>query len=145
MIRAFHVSLQGEDRSGGVYFARSAGAARYDYLLNTRDCIPDLTFAQIRSRRAPESDRLFQAVDGRNGLAPEYAFHLGREREAALRWNAAHATGTPVTVRMDSGELRETTTRSRAILMCGSAVVWLDGIPSCYALSHVTAREVADA
>lgn len=53
-------------------------------------------------------------------------------------WNERVPVGAAVTVQMDSGEVRETTTRSKAELLGGhTAVVWLEGITGCYALSHV--------
>lgn len=58
-------------------------------------------------------------------------------------WNAAHPIGTSVEVRLDSGEVRVTKTRSAAEMLGGhTAVVWLDGIAGGYLLSRVTA--VAD-
>jgi len=55
------------------------------------------------------------------------------------RFNAAHPVGRMVTVRLDSGELRETTTRSEAEVLSGhSAVIWLNGIRGCYLLDRVT-------
>lgn len=65
------------------------------------------------------------------------------------RWNAANPVGTAVTVRMDSGELRETTTRSEAQILGAepskgyighTAVIWLDGISGCYLLDRVTPK-----
>jgi hypothetical protein len=41
---------------------------------------------------------------------------------------------------MDSGEIRETRTRSEAQVLGGhSAVVWLEGISGCYLLDRVRA------
>jgi hypothetical protein len=59
-------------------------------------------------------------------------------REAEL-WNAAHSVGTTVRYWTGAreGEGRESTTRSEAAEMCGSAVVWIKGQAGCIALSHV--------
>jgi hypothetical protein len=47
-------------------------------------------------------------------------------------------------VRLDSGEVRETRTRSTAMLLSGhTAVIWLEGIAGCYALECVTAIDEA--
>ncbi len=55
------------------------------------------------------------------------------------RFNAAHAIGCKVSVLLDSGEQRETTTRSEAQVLSGhSAVIWLTGITGCYLLDRVT-------
>ena len=57
------------------------------------------------------------------------------------RWNAANPVGTPVNVRMDCGEIRETVTRTGAQILSGhTAVIWLDGISGAYLLSRVTRR-----
>jgi hypothetical protein len=55
-------------------------------------------------------------------------------------WNLKRPVGTKVTVHLDSGEARETTTRSKAEMLSGhTAVVWLDGVAGCYLLSRVEA------
>ena len=55
-------------------------------------------------------------------------------------WNALHPEGTPVRTDMDSGEVRTTTTKSRAQVLNGQeAVIWLDGIRGLYLLDRVTA------
>lgn len=63
------------------------------------------------------------------------------EQRAVEKWNAAHAIGTPVTVRLDSGTTLDTTTRSEAWLMGGhSAMILLRGISGGYSLDCVTAK-----
>lgn len=55
-------------------------------------------------------------------------------------WNSANAVGATVKVRLDNGEMRETTTRSQAEILGGhSAVIWLEGITGCYLLDRVRA------
>jgi hypothetical protein len=55
-------------------------------------------------------------------------------------WNLKHSVGIPVTVKLDSGEVRTTKTRSRAEMLSGhSPVIWLDGITGCYLLDRVKA------
>ncbi len=55
-------------------------------------------------------------------------------------WNLKFSVGTPVTVRLDSGEIKTTTTRSEAQVLSGhSAVIWLTGISGCYLLDRVSA------
>ena len=65
---------------------------------------------------------------------------------AVEQWNALVSIGSPVTVEMDSGEIRATTTRSNAQMLGAepsrndpghTAVIWLDGIKGCYALARV--------
>ena len=65
---------------------------------------------------------------------------------ACDRFNAAHQVGASVSVKLDSGEVRETVTNSEAQVMGGhSAVIWLDGIRGCYDLKRVTASKAATA
>lgn len=53
-------------------------------------------------------------------------------------WNAFYPPGTDVIVRMDSGELRPTKTRSRAEVLSGhTPVIWLEGISGAYLLDRV--------
>jgi hypothetical protein len=64
-----------------------------------------------------------------------------QEQWVAL-WNAKRPPGTKVAVTLDSGEVRETKTRSAAEMLGGhTAVVWLDGIAGAYLLSRVMAIE----
>lgn len=61
-------------------------------------------------------------------------------------FNEAHPIGTRVTVKLDSDELRETTTRSQAEVLSGhSAVIWLEGVRGCYLLDRVTAVDTTGA
>lgn len=54
-------------------------------------------------------------------------------------WNRIYQAGQKVKVRLDSGEIRETKTRTRAEVLQGhSAVIWLDGVTGCYLLDRVT-------
>lgn len=54
------------------------------------------------------------------------------------RFNEFNLIGTPVTVELDSGEIRTTKTRSGAEVLSGhSAVIWLVGIAGCYLLDRV--------
>ncbi len=63
---------------------------------------------------------------------------LQRECDA---FNARHAVGQPVTVRMDCGLTVDTVTRSPAQILSGhTAVIWLENISGCYLLDRVTAR-----
>jgi hypothetical protein len=124
-----------EEMAGGVYIARSRGAAVSAYLPLLRDVVFDARFTDIRAVRAPEYDRVDPL---RSGVRPECADRMLAQKRAVAAWNAAHAPGAPVRVRMDSGEVRETVTRSSAALVSEHAVVWLEGIVGCYALSHVT-------
>lgn len=60
--------------------------------------------------------------------------------EEVRRWNVQHPIGTPVTVEMDSGELRTTMTRDVASVLSGhTAVIFVVGISGCYLLSRVKA------
>lgn len=57
---------------------------------------------------------------------------------ACDRWNAEHPVGAAVVVRLDSGEERQTVTRSTAQVLSGhSAVIWLEGVSGCYLLDRV--------
>jgi hypothetical protein len=63
-------------------------------------------------------------------------------------WNQRYPVGTEVTVKLDSGEVRDTRTRSEAQMLGAepsknnpghTAVIWLVGISGCYLLSRVSA------
>jgi hypothetical protein len=65
------------------------------------------------------------------------------------QWNALYPPGTPVTVELDSGEIRATTTRSNAQMLGAdfatqnpghTAVIWLEGFEGCYHLLRVRAK-----
>jgi hypothetical protein len=57
-------------------------------------------------------------------------------------WNASNGVGAEVVVRKDDGSTVRTRTRSAAEVLSGhSAVVWLEDVRGCHALSHVTAIE----
>ena len=65
---------------------------------------------------------------------------------AVAQWNALVPIGSPVTVELDSGEIRATTTRSNAQILRAepsrndpghTAVIFLDGITGWYNLSRV--------
>lgn len=57
----------------------------------------------------------------------------------AENWNLKHPVGTPVVLRMDSGEKRETKTRSEAyVSYAGYAVCFFEGVSGHYLLSHAT-------
>ncbi|WP_063978321.1 MULTISPECIES: hypothetical protein [unclassified Ensifer] len=61
-------------------------------------------------------------------------------------FNGQNAVGATVRVKKDSGEIVETTTRSRAEVLSGhSAVIWLEGISGCYLLNRVRPVENAAA
>lgn len=75
--------------------------------------------------------------------------HQRQQLAAVARWNEQHSVGTTVTVELDSGEIRTTTTRSQAEMLGGErsknhpghmAVIWVEGISGCYALSRVRAK-----
>lgn len=54
------------------------------------------------------------------------------------KFNDSNAVGARVTVTLDSGEVRETFTRSEAEVLSGhSAVIWLEGVRGCYLLDRV--------
>jgi hypothetical protein len=54
-------------------------------------------------------------------------------------FNRVYPPGHKVNVRLDSGEIRETKTKTRAEVLQGhSAVIWLEGITGCYLLDRVT-------
>jgi hypothetical protein len=56
-------------------------------------------------------------------------------------WNLKHPVGSAVRVRLDSGEIRETTTTAPAQMLSGhTAVIWLEGISGCYLLARVEAK-----
>lgn len=72
---------------------------------------------------------------------------LTQLQAACDKFNASNPVGAAVTVRLDSGEVRETVTTSEAQVLSGhSAVIWLKGVSGCYLLDRVTpvaAKEMA--
>jgi len=57
----------------------------------------------------------------------------------ANEWNRRFKIGQDVVVCKNFEEKGTVTkTRSEAQVVCGSAVVWCEGIAGCYALSHIT-------
>jgi hypothetical protein len=61
-------------------------------------------------------------------------------------WNANNKVGVSVSYRRDIGEPIVTTTRSAAEMLRGhTAVIWLNDISGCVALSRVTAVQMARA
>jgi hypothetical protein len=69
--------------------------------------------------------------------------------EACRKWNELHPIGTPVTVELDTGEIRATKTRGPAEMLGAeparnnpghTAVISLEGISGCYLLSRVRAK-----
>lgn len=135
--RAFLVTLRGSQMDGSIYWAESPGAARYDYLLDAQDAgFRGITFGMINVRRSPRHDAVPEPM--RRGVGVEHADRWLAEHAAVERWNAEVAVGALVDVRLDGGGVRRTTTRSAAhFTESGHAVVWLDGIVGCYALTHV--------
>ena len=69
-----------------------------------------------------------------------------RRQEAMVNgWNSRHPIGSAVKVRMDSGLVMDTSTRSEAYLLGGhTAVVLCIGISGAYSLERVTAREAPE-
>ena len=54
-------------------------------------------------------------------------------------WNRKYLPGQKVKVKGDNNAEFETTTRSNAELIGGATpVIWLNGLPGCYALDRVT-------
>jgi len=53
-------------------------------------------------------------------------------------WNKKVSVGARVTVELDSGTFKETTTRSKAQVLPGNTpVIWLEGLSGCYLLDRV--------
>lgn len=62
------------------------------------------------------------------------------EQRKVDAWNLNYRPGILVDVRLDSGETRVTCTSSEAYVMCGQAVIFLQGVRGCYSLDCVTPR-----
>lgn len=56
------------------------------------------------------------------------------------KFNENCNVGDVVTVKLDDGSTKETTTRSEAEVMSGTAVVWMEGIRGAYDLKRVKKR-----
>lgn len=64
-------------------------------------------------------------------------------------WNSKHSVGIEVIVTKDDKTERRTKTRSAALMLGASgeypghtAVIWVDGVPGCYALERARAADV---
>ena len=140
MSRAFVVTIKRGEPYPAIIFAESPGKARYSRLLTLNDLDSRITSADIAVRRAPGYDRL-PARHAEEGVSRESADRILRDTQAVEDWNRAHPVGTPVLVHSvlpPRGPGRETRTRSAAVMSeSGHAVVWLEGIAGCYALTHV--------
>ena len=66
---------------------------------------------------------------------------MATARTMVTTWNEKHPEGTRVVVRRDNGDVLETTTRSPAWVVGGTAVVSVVGISGGYALERVTPRD----
>jgi hypothetical protein len=56
-------------------------------------------------------------------------------------WNRSNPVGTAVSITLDSGEVRKTTTRTEAYVSnAGYAVIFLEGISGYYLLDRVKVR-----
>lgn len=63
---------------------------------------------------------------------------LTERRRMAEEWNRKFGIGQAVEVTLDSGEIMQTKTTSRADLLGGhTPVIWLEGITGAYLLSRV--------
>jgi hypothetical protein len=93
---------------------------------------------------------VLQGVPVRYDRSPEHVERLIHEERTEISdpdpqklvdgWNEKYEVGQAVTVRMDSGELRRTRTRSRAQLLSGhTGVIWVEDISGCYLLERVQA------
>lgn len=66
-----------------------------------------------------------------------------REQRACDEWNRRHPVGDEVSVLLDNGVRRDTTTRSEAYVSnSGHAVIFLTGISGYYLLERVGAKAV---
>ncbi len=64
--------------------------------------------------------------------------YMEQEELLVRKWNRSHRVGTPVIVHRDNGEDFKTKTRTRAQLLSGhSAVVWVEGLASCYSAHKI--------
>lgn len=62
-----------------------------------------------------------------------------KAQKAVDKWNSKYPVGQPVNLLKDGGEIIETKTKSAAVVMSCSAVIWLEGISGSYALDRCTA------
>lgn len=62
------------------------------------------------------------------------------EQHKCDQWNRANKIGQPVRIRLDSGQVLDTATRSEATMLGGhTAVIWVHDVAGAYALDRVTA------
>ena len=62
-------------------------------------------------------------------------------QQEADAWNAKHPVGTKVLLRKDTREMVTTTRSPASTLNENIAVIWLEGVSGCYALSRVSPVE----
>lgn len=69
-----------------------------------------------------------------------------KQQQAVDAWNRSNPVGTECTVRLDSGLVKLTKTRSEAYMLGGhTAVIFLDGISGAYLLERVNRFEPVEA
>jgi hypothetical protein len=66
---------------------------------------------------------------------------LRAEEKKVSDWNARYPIGTLVNLTLDfDAGILPTKTRSMAQMLCGSAVIWVDGVSSCYDIDFISIR-----
>lgn len=67
---AFECRVKGTSTGGTIVHDRTRSKARYSYLLNVRDCYPDITFADIDVRKvgAPITTEAFKRTAAYRGM-----------------------------------------------------------------------------
>jgi hypothetical protein len=60
------------------------------------------------------------------------------EQRKVDAWNQGYSPGKQVVLTKESGEKVVTRTVSEAHVMCGQAVIWLEGVAGCYSLDSIS-------
>lgn len=65
---------------------------------------------------------------------------VNQQLEACRKWNERYPIGTPVTVELDSGEIKATKTSSKAGMLGAWAAIMVEGTTGSLLLSRVRAK-----
>ncbi len=125
---AYEVSVKGWPAGTATVFAASAGKAKYQRFLALRDCWPDFPITRLSCR----SLGIIPVPPTRTEQAQCEADAFNRRYPIGtmLRYWSWLKEGPPTGVAPIS---------HKATVIGESAVIWLTGISSCHAISHVEA------
>ena len=119
----YEVNVRGKDWAREIS-AATAGKAKYLYLLRVRDAWEGVSFKHLTCRTL-------------RAMSPTPMEIAQREADA---FNARHPVGTLLNYWSWTREGEPTGTapiNHVATVVCGSAVIWMQGVSSCHSITHV--------